>query len=294
MPSVIPNYSLYGDQAQPGWQSTFDFEWIPTRSKRYNWEIQPHTHDAFIQILLLQAGSVEVRIDHARVSEQAPCLIMVPAQTVHGFRFGSDTDGPVVTAAQRPIESLARVVMPELVDHIRKPLVMSLAAQRPAVDALMPLFLAIERESRQGAMGQVAAALALITALLVQVARLQRIEQAAPVPRDSRKHGQIEKFRALVDARFKQHLPLQAYASELGITPGQLTRLCSEVLGMSSLAVLHARLVHEAQRDLVYTDVSVKRLAADLGFVDDAYFGRFFRKRTGLTPKEFRVRAREQ
>lgn len=26
---VIPNYSLYGVQAQPGWQSLFDFEWIP-------------------------------------------------------------------------------------------------------------------------------------------------------------------------------------------------------------------------------------------------------------------------
>ena len=95
-----------------------------------------------------------------------------------------------------------------------------------------------------------------------------------------------------MDANFKQHLPLQFYASELGITPGQLTRLCREVLGISSLAVLHARLAHEAQRDLVYTDMSIKRLANDLGFVDEAYFGRFFRKLTGLTPREFRARSR--
>ena len=292
MPRAIPNYSLYGDQAQPSWQSTFDFEWIPARSKRYNWEIQPHTHDAFIQILLLRQGAAEVRVDHARISERAPCLIVIPAQTVHGFHFAPDTDGPVVTAAQRPLESLAQVVMPELVESMRKPLVMSLAQQDAVMDTLMPIFLAIERESRQSSEGQVAAALSLITALLVQVARLRRAEAATPLPRDSRKNGQIQKFRALVDANFKQHLPLQFYASELGITPGQLTRLCREVLGISSLAVLHARLAHEAQRDLVYTDMSIKRLANDLGFVDEAYFGRFFRKLTGLTPREFRARSR--
>jgi AraC family transcriptional activator of pobA len=292
MPRVIPNYSLYGDQAQPSWQSTFDFEWIPARSRRYNWEIQPHTHDAFVQILLLQQGGAQVQLDHARISERAPCLILIPAQTVHGFHFASDTDGPVVTAAQRPLESLAQVVMPELVDNIRKPLVMSLASQDSAMEALMPIFLAIERESRRSSTGQVAAALSLITALLVQVARLRQVDAATPMLRDSRKHGQIQKFRALVDARFKQHLPLQDYAAELGITAGQLTRLCREVLGTSSLAVLHARLVHEAQRELVYTDVSIKRLASDLGFVDEAYFGRFFRKHTGLTPREFRARAR--
>ena len=60
---------------------------------------------------------------------------------------------------------------------------------------------------------------------------------------------------------------------------------------MSSLAVLQARLVHEAQRDLVYTNTSIKRLASNLGFEDEGYFGRFFRKHTGLTPREFRARA---
>ena len=56
MARVIPNYALYGDQALPGWQSILDFEWIPQRSMPYNWEIQPHTHEAFIQILLLTEG----------------------------------------------------------------------------------------------------------------------------------------------------------------------------------------------------------------------------------------------
>ena len=87
MARVIPNYALYGDQALPGWQSILDFEWIPQRSMPYNWEIQPHTHEAFIQILLLTEGGVEARIDHTSVQVRAPCVLVIPAQTVHGFNF---------------------------------------------------------------------------------------------------------------------------------------------------------------------------------------------------------------
>jgi AraC family transcriptional activator of pobA len=180
-----------------------------------------------------------------------------------------------------------------LLQTIRKPAVIALAEMQGEVEALMPLFVAVERESRGQAIGKVAAGVSLLTALLVQIARLQHTQQSAPVSANSRKTAKIEKFRALVDEHFKQHLPMQVYASQLGITPGQLTRLCREVLGMSSLEVVNARLIHEAQRDLVYTRSSVKQLAGSLGFADEAYFGRFFRKHTGLAPREFRERALE-
>ena len=45
----------------------------------------------------------------------------------------------------------------------------------------------------------------------------------------------------------------------------------------------------EAQRLLVHAEQPVKQLAAELGFQDASYFGRFFRKRTGMTPEQFRA-----
>jgi len=291
MPRVIPSYALYGDQAQPGWQSSFDFEWIPQRSGPYNWEIRPHVHEAFIQILYLIQGSVEVLLDNAQWRVAAPCLLVVPAQTVHGFHFSADVNGPVVTATQRPLESLAALAMPELVQTLRRPAVISLGADSRHGEGLMPIFLAIEREARLHAIGQFAAGMSLLTALFVQVARLGHALAPAPLALNLRKTAQIEKFRALVNDHFKKHLPMAFYAGQLGVTPGQLSRLCREVLGCSSLAVINARIVHEAQRDLVFTSSSIQQLADALGFADEAYFGRFFRKHTGLTPREFRARA---
>ena len=56
--------------------------------------------------------------------------------------------------------------------------------------------------------------------------------------------------------------------------------------------VVNARIVHEAQRELVYSSLSVKQIADLLGFADEAYFGGFFKKQTGRRPTEFRTMAR--
>ena len=87
---------------------------------------------------------------------------------------------------------------------------------------------------------------------------------------------------------------LAAATMAMGLTAGQLSRICREVLGISALDVINARLVHEAQRELVYTASSVKLLASELGFDDDAYFSRFFKRHTGLSPSEFRAQALAQ
>jgi AraC family transcriptional activator of pobA len=48
------------------------------------------------------------------------------------------------------------------------------------------------------------------------------------------------------------------------------------------------RLLMEAQRLLIYTSASAVQIAAELGFQDPAYFSRFFKRHTGLTPLAFR------
>jgi len=291
MKSSIPSYDLYGDRQQSGWTNSFQFEWIPVRSSPYNYDIRPHTHDAFIQILYLTQGEGDVFINDARYKVYSPALILIPSQNVHGFQFSTNIDGPVVTAAQKSLESMASVVMPELVSVLRKPAILQLEESSRHAEALMPLFLGIEREWRVHAVGQVAAGMSLVMALLVQVARLSNVLESPRMAHNSRKAQQIEKFRALVDEHFRQRRSMAYYASEMGLTAGHLTRLCREVLNVSSQDVVNARILHEAQRELVYSGDGIKQVANLVGFVDEAYFTRFFRKHMGLTPSEFRVRA---
>ncbi len=199
---VIPNYDLYGDSSRIEDSGAFNFEWIPQRSALYNWLIHPHRHDSFIQVLYLTQGKVDVQIEHALQTLQAPCVMLIPAGHVHGFRFARDTQGPVVTAMQKPLESAAALMMPALQGTIRTPRLLSLHAEMRYIDQLMPLFLALEHESRTPAAGQVAAGTSLLLALLVQVHRISQLSDSASTPTHysiSRKAQQIEKFRSLID-----------------------------------------------------------------------------------------------
>jgi AraC family transcriptional regulator, transcriptional activator of pobA len=293
----IPNYSLYGNDAQPAWLGMVHFERIHERSSLYHYDIEPHFHDGLMQLLYVTSGGGTVTIDAATWPVQPQTLIVIPARHVHGFHFTPDIDGPVVTAAQRPLESIAEVAAHDLVPHIRRPLVLGVSGSARYVDALVPLFDCIERETRVHASGEIAAGTALLMAVFVQIARLVTAlhpPEGADAAARSRKAAQVERFRALVDRHFREHLPVERYSAQLGLTPGHLSRLCREVLGLSSMDVINARVVHEAERELVYSILGVKQIAGLLGFADDAYFGRFFRKQTGRTPTEFRQAARQR
>ena len=100
-------------------------------------------------MLYFTEGGGEVILDGARLTAVAPSLLLIPAQTVHGFAFDPSTNGTVVTAAQGPLESVAHLLMPELVTLVRKPALIPLDADNVHAKALMPLFLAIERETQR-------------------------------------------------------------------------------------------------------------------------------------------------
>ena len=295
-PGAVRSFALYGSSdTQPAWAELVHLEYVPERSSRFDWEIDLHFHDGLIQLLYLtQGGEGQAFIDGTRWALRPPCLIVVPARAVHGFSFHPGTDGPVITAAQKPLESLAALTSPALLEHLHRPVVLSVPPDSRHGQALMPLFEAIGREAHLHASGGMTAGMALLVALFVQVARVAATSTGAVQSTRSRKAAQIERFRALLDERFRQRERVHVYAQALGITLGQLTRLCKELLGVSAQAVVDARVVHEAQRELVYSSLSIKQIAAELGFEDEAYFGRFFRKQTGQRPTEFRAEARQQ
>ena len=287
----IPDFALYGEKAPPAWFDTFYFERISQRGRLHEGDIAPHRHSAFIQILLIESGSGESTVEGAKWKLEPGCLLLIPAQAVHGHRFSPEVDGPVVTAAQRPLESLASVVQPQLMQMLREPQLIRVKQDATAADALTALFALLEKESQTTSDDHLAAGMALLLALTIQIARLR---EAALLRIDAvrdRKASQIEKFRTLVDERLRAHHSVESYAEAMGMTVSQLARLTRELVGMSPLEFINARLVREAQRDLAYSAMSVKQVALELGFSDTAYFSRFFNKQTGLNPTEFREAA---
>ncbi|MEX3021750.1 helix-turn-helix domain-containing protein [Kluyvera sp. STS39-E] len=286
---ALPNYALYGAEAA---QSTVDIvhhERIPSRASRFGFDIEPHFHDALIQLLYITHGGGETSIDGQVWRFSAPCLLVIPARSVHGFRFRHDVDGHVVTTAQSAIESVAMTAAPDLLTVVRTPAVLPIAPPEHSTSSLTALFDAIGREAEHPERWQYTAGLALTIALLVQVARLSEKVQRAENPARAATVARVERFRTLLDDRCRTRQPVASYAAAMGISAGQLTRLCREAFGISAIEAIDRRAIHEAKRLLGYSSYSIKQIARELGFRDEAYFGRFFRKQTGLRPTEYRL-----
>jgi len=101
----------------------------------------------------------------------------------------------------------------------------------------------------------------------------------------------LARFETLIEARFATHQPVADYAAALGVGPTHLSRVCRAATGRPASALIQDRLIREARRNLVYTNLSVSAIAYALGFSDPAYFSRVFTRATGLSPRAFRGRA---
>ena len=99
----------------------------------------------------------------------------------------------------------------------------------------------------------------------------------------------IELFK-LVDQNFREEKEVSFYASKLGITSKKLTRLCIKKMGKTIKQYIIGRLVLEIKKEIFKNEKSFKEIAFDLNFSEPAYFTRFFKKNTSMTPEEFRSR----
>jgi AraC family transcriptional activator of pobA len=284
----LPTYLLYGEDAGLQPADVMHSESIAERSSLHSWEIKPHRHEALLQIFYFDKGEVEILIDGRRHALRGPGVITVMPLAVHGFRWTSDVRGTVFTILESHVRQLlARdETLRDLV--LRSHCAAFDATQRRAVKAAVE---ALHEEHAQHGPWRASAVDAALTRLFVA---LGRGLPAPGVPQPGvgdRSVAHVQRFRALVDERFREQPTLGEFAEAIGITTTQLNRVCRAVLGHPALAVLHARLCLEAQRELAYTTLSIKHIAYKLGFTDAGYFTRFFERETGRSPSAWRAEA---
>ena len=284
---LVPTYALYGETAENPEEQWFHCESIAARSMRYDWQIKLHRHDHFFQFLHIARGPVETVIEGRRTAPSAPAVITLPPRVVHGFRFAPEVDGHVLTL---PIDRLERLLEPSpgARELVVRPRVLPLAGDGPDA-AIAGHVAALAAEFAGSAAWRSTLIEAHMTALLLLVARLVAADTARE-PRGSSLGQRALAFRALVDRHFRQRLPVAYYAARLGTSQTHLNRICRAAFQESALGVIDRRVVLEATRDLTFTMLSVKQIAASLGFDDPAYFSRFFTKHVGVSPAHFRQR----
>jgi AraC family transcriptional activator of pobA len=273
----IQSYNLFGESGDL--PDVVHCETIAARSALYNWIIDPHRHERLHQLLLIEGGRGQARLEAESWILSPRKIVNVPIGVVHGFAFARDTQGWVLTIAS---EVLDQVLVPA--EGLRRVLSMPLVLTSTGKMRTVMKQLSVDFAGRQ--FGRAHVLRALTSILIGLVAR--EMATRAFVPEVKTNMELFERFEALLEEHYREHWNVSRYAAALSITPTHLSRVARVVTGHGASQLIIDRVIREGRRNLVYTNLSISTIAYSLGFRDPAYFSRLFSEVTGLAPREFR------
>jgi AraC family transcriptional activator of pobA len=239
------------------------------------------------QFFWISGGAGIATIDGAKHKIGSATAISLPPMAVHGFVFQPGIEGWVVTVSAANLQRLlanssltmSRLLAPAIFD---------------ARGSAELLFSRIADEFGSFSPGRELALTSLAGLLAVwfarEIAELPELEKAPP----NRGLDLVQRFLDQVERDFLSRRSVAEFAAFLGVTATHLTRTCQKLAGRPASALINERLALEARRHLTYTSKPVSEIAYSLGFQDPAYFSRFFRKKTGRSPLEFRAANQEK
>jgi AraC-like DNA-binding protein len=107
-------------------------------------------------------------------------------------------------------------------------------------------------------------------------------------PQLYKRDARIVALLQLIEKHFKEQKPVSFYATHFGLTAKRANEILKDAFGFSISGLSQQLLILESKRALYNGTHSIKEIAYQLGFSDQSYFSRFFRKHAGLSPEKFR------
>lgn len=101
----------------------------------------------------------------------------------------------------------------------------------------------------------------------------------------------FEKFLYLVATHYRTHRDLSFYAEQMCLTPKYLSSIVKQVSGSSATECIIRSVIRSAKALLETSQLTVQQIADYLNFPTPSFFGQYFKKHVGMTPKEYRMQS---
>lgn len=98
----------------------------------------------------------------------------------------------------------------------------------------------------------------------------------------------FKNFLRILEEYYREPKDVNFYAEKLFMTSRNLNLICQDVLHQSVSEIIENRRLTEAKNQLMSTDKTIAEIGYDIGFKEKTYFTHAFKRKTGITPSEFR------
>jgi AraC-like DNA-binding protein len=263
---------------------------VPGRHLRHS------SRPRFHQLIHLSAGHTPHFVDFVRYDLRPGTVLHVRPGQVQQLVLQSRAEGAVILFApefvpREPVPGVPAHLSPSMLDAAAPQALLALRApERPPVGRAFDAVL--DEYARTDGTPLAASVLRhQVSALLLMLARASASAQDTAA---------VSGAAARVYSRFVQELERSFgharsvlwYARELGYSEKTLLRACQAMAGLPPKELIDRRVALEAKRLLAHTQQGVGNIAAEVGFSETTNFVKFFRRREGIAPSEFRARQR--
>ena len=115
------------------------------------------------------------------------------------------------------------------------------------------------------------------------------IDRQELLPADSARDQNIVKsFIELLVANYRQEHKVTFYSSRLNISEHYLSLIMKRITGQSASDFIFGMLYSDARSLLATSKFSIQEITSILNFSDQSAFGKFFKRRSGISPLDYR------
>lgn len=253
----------------------------------------PHRH-TFYEILYITGGDGTHLIDFEPYFLQPPTFYFISPGQIHFWQLHSPLEGRAIMFSEDflifPSSNLRKVDEAGFFHTVGEAPELCLEQEHAVkIDQLLH---SIEQEYQSEVISRASVLRAYLHILIVQLQRL--FIMACPKQNSAYESVLVRKFKHLVAEHFVTERSIQAYAEKIGVSASHLSNILKSMTGWSPGQLIRHEIALEAKRLLVHTELTVAEVGYRLNFKDPSYFGRFFKRETGMNPTLFRQQLREK
>ncbi len=244
-----------------------------------------HRHN-FHSIFFIQEGISEQEVDFEAYALQANQIMLIPQDAVHWEKETHHLKGYVVLFKAEFFSFAQKVLLDGLMQYavaMRKLLLTIPTDRRSNIEMYFELL--YQEQFFEDNQNQTFILQNIFLALLN---KLEGLLQTKNIHSFITHRQVFQQFITLIEENYKTQKPLDFYINELQTTRRSLNKILKELIGKTAQDLIIERIILDAKRELCYYNKSVKEIAFELGYDNQYYFSRIFKKRTTFSPEEFR------
>ncbi len=256
---------------------------LTNRSKIHT--TNPHRTN-FYRIIWFQEGNPTHFVDFEKIDIQSPSLLFINKDRIHKFDKDINHDGKVLIFTDdfifRTEQDQTFIQNSHIFNSLEQPFLLNVVDEKLEI-----LFNAIETELENKYQPFKKETLYHLLNSILYTAERFANSKFQTSQYLSANASLVNSFLKMLEQHYKQRFTIEKYAELLNITTSKLNIIIQNAKGKTGKQVVTERILLEAKRLLVHSEMTVKEIGFYLGFDEPTNFVKFFQTNAKQTPTSF-------